>query len=367
MLRLIYPALAAAALHAALLGAYVAGYGGDVSALVCTGEQRPVGFPYEHIRTRIGTDGYDGQWYYAIARAPLARHGRDHIDMPPVRQLRIFYPAICWALSGGGHPVVLLWVMPVVNVLAIAGLAWVGALIAVRYGCNSWWGMLLPLAVNAGMPALRDLTDTVGIFTLAALMTAWVLRAPWWTLALSGAAAALSREQNVPAVVIVLACAGYQRQWLSCAGLVAALALWCGWVAYLWRLYGEKPFLPAQGHYEAIFRGLLTGLLHGSDTVGDALCHFLSLALLAFQIALAVDLLRRRQADPAIRLLALYVGTLALVGWPSLYIEVWGFARVYPGLPLAVWMGCVQSHRLWPLPLLSAYVVVQWVMVVPAL
>ena len=33
--------------------------------------------------------------------------------------------------------------------------------------------------------------------------------------------------------------------------------------------------------------------------------------------------------------------------------------RVYASLPLVVWLGCVRSRRLWPLPLLATYVLVQ--------
>ena len=87
--------------------------------------------------------------------------------------------------------------MPLVNLLAIAALAALGAAAARGYGLSPWWGVLLPFAVNAGMPALRNLTDVLSTLSVAALLIAWLRRWPWWTAALCAAATLFSREQNV--------------------------------------------------------------------------------------------------------------------------------------------------------------------------
>jgi hypothetical protein len=357
-MRLIYPALTAAATHALLLGALVAGFGGDPAALVCASRPRAGSFPYEHIRPGFDHNGYDGQFYYAVARAPFGRHVTG-LDVAPARQLRLLYPLACWAVSGG-DPRLLLWTMPLVNLVAVAGLAWLGALLAARQGLTPWWGVLLPLAVNAGLPALRDLTDAVATLALAALLVAWLLRAPWWTVALCGAAAVFSREQNAAGLAVVFACAAWQRRWLTCAGLAAALALWGGWVAHLWHLYQIKPFLPSEGNFDRPVAGLWSAWTHLGPGANRAARALLCLLLLAFQTALALDLVRRRAVDPAVRLTALFVVGLTLVGGPAIYDNPWSFARVYAGLPLAVWLGCVQMGRRWPLPPLSAYLLVQW-------
>src|SRR5579871_4129202 len=100
MLRLAGPALAAAVLHAGILAGYVAAFHGDLSALVCVARERLGRTPYEHIHTGFDRNGYDGQFYYAIARAPWRRHDLG-IDAPAIRQARILYPALSWALSAG--------------------------------------------------------------------------------------------------------------------------------------------------------------------------------------------------------------------------------------------------------------------------
>jgi hypothetical protein len=222
----------AVVLHAALLGAYVAAYGGDPSSLVCV-DRAVIGRPpYEAVRTGFGTLGYDGQFYYALARAPWARHVF-HIDSAAARQLRIFYPAVSWLVSGG-DPRALLWVMPTLNLLAIGGLAWLGAALALRHGLSAWWGCLLPLAVNAGTPALRDLPDVLSTFALCGLLAAGVLRWPWWSMLPWALAAVLTREQNVAVVAGLLALALWRRDRPLALGLVAVLLAWAGWAATLW-------------------------------------------------------------------------------------------------------------------------------------
>src|SRR5215469_10972811 len=116
MNRLAGPVLAVVAFHAAVLTAYVAAFDGDLSALVCVARERLGQTPYEHIRIGFDRNGYDGQFYYAIARAPWRRHDLG-IDDPAVRQARILYPVVSWLLSAGdAHR--LLWVMPLVNLAA---------------------------------------------------------------------------------------------------------------------------------------------------------------------------------------------------------------------------------------------------------
>jgi hypothetical protein len=348
MKKILLPAAAAAVLHAGLLAGFVAAYRGDVAALLCVGQDRMARAPYEAVRIGFERFGYDGQFYYAIARAPWQRHllGIDH---PPGRQLRILYPALSWLFSGGDAQL-LLWVMPAVNVLAIAGLAALGALLARRHGLNAWWGCLLPLAVNAALPALRDLTDVVAVLSLGCLLSAWLLRAPWWLMALAAAASVFGREQNLAIVLLVFAAAGWQRQGRTCAALAVVVVLWVGWVVALRLMYGAWPFLPAQGNFGRPFAALWrcwprwgrTGL--HAQAVVQAAC----LACIVLQGVLAVYL-ARRPGDPVLRLFLLAGVTLAVFAGTAIYVDKWSFMRVLSWLPLGLWLACVQSRRRWAL------------------
>jgi hypothetical protein len=348
MKKIVMPAAAAAALHAALLAGFVTAHRGDVASLVCVGQERLARAPYEVIRIGFERFGYDGQFYYAIARAPWSPHllGIDH---PPGRHLRILYPALSWLLSGGDARL-LLWVMPAINVLAIAGLAALGALLARHYGLGPWWGCLLPLAVNAGLPALRDLTDVVAVLSLAGLLIGWCLRAPWWLVALAAAAAVFGREQNLAIVAAVFAVAAWQRQGRTCAALAAVVVLWAGWVAVLRLMYGTWPFLPAQGNFGQPLTALwdcwpeLSRTDLNSQSVVQAAC----LLWVVLQAGPALYL-ARRPGEPVLRLFLLAGVTLAVFAGTAIYVDKWSFMRVLSWLPLGLWLACVQDRRRWAL------------------
>jgi hypothetical protein len=354
MSRLLGPALVAAAVHALVLAAYVAAFHGDPSALVCVARERLGRTPYEHISIGFDRNGYDGQFYYAIARAPWRRHDFG-IDVPAIRQARILYPALSWLLSGGDAQF-LLWAMPLVNLLAIAGLAGLGAAAARGYGLSPWWGALLPFAVNAGMPALRNLTDVLSTLSVAALLIAWIRRWPWWAAGLCAAATLFSREQNVAVVLLVLLfvlrSADLDRRWLP--ALLAALLLWSLWLGVLRLYYGQWSLLPAGGNLGPPLAGMLYRWTHlATESRSFALFHVLCMATLTLQLGLALGLLAI-PGDRVIRLTALAGAVLALFGGLSLYGDNWSYPRVFAWLPLGVWLTCVQIRWRWPLVALSA-------------
>jgi hypothetical protein len=382
--RILWPMIAATALHALLLIAYVAALGGDPSVLVCVASDRAGRPPFEAVQQGLGKDGYDGQFYYALARAPWKRHEAG-LDAAGFRQVRILYPVVSWLLSGGDARR-LLWVMPLVNLLAIAGLTGLGAFAARHHGLSPWWGVLLPLALNVAMPAFRDLTDVLSTFAVCGLLVGWLRRCLWWELTLWAAAALFCREQNLVVVVALLAVAAaggtlsrpfphqairsasegprkHGTQWRhgrTCAGLAGVLLLWVAWVGAVWALYGTWPFHTTQTHH---FGWPLAGMLHRLQQLdqlpsrASALVSVGSLLLIVVEVGLAVYLLRFRP-DPLVALVALGGATLAILGSFILYEDHWSYSRVFALLPLGLWLGCVQVRWRWPLVVMSASFVV---------
>jgi hypothetical protein len=354
---MIGPAAVAGGLHAVLLFSYVAAFGGDPGSLVCVNARCIGKPPYEAVRVSVQKEGYDGQFYYALAQAPWGRNELG-MDCAPMRQVRILYPALSWLLSGG-DPQRLLWVMPGLNLLAIAGLAGLGAALALRGGLSPWWGVLLPLAVNVAMPALRDLTDVLSTFAIGALLVTWLLRGPWWALTLGAGAALFSREQNLAIVLAVFLGAVWRRQTLTCAGLAGALALWAGWIGVVAVRYGVWPFHGMEeGHFGLPLAGMLSRLSHLDQVPSraSAAVHLVSLLLLLFEIGLAVYLalhLVRLRADLVLPLVTLAGAALALLGGFILYEDHWGYSRLFAWLPLGLWLTCAHLRWRWPLVLTS--------------
>jgi hypothetical protein len=348
------PAIVALSWHALLLAGYIAAFGGDPAALVCVSDDRAGRPPYENIRLAFREPGYDGQFYYALARTPWQKQDQG-MDDAPMRQTRILYSAVSFLLSGGDAQR-LLWVMPLVNLLAIGGLAALGALVAMRQGMSPWWGVLLPVAVNVAMPALRDLTDVLSTFALCGLLAGWLLRWPWWNLALWALAAALCREQNVAVILVVLLAALWRRQPSISLGMAGVLVLWGGWVLLVRGMYGVWPFHgTGEGHIGLPFAGMIGCLrqINLLPTLASRILQVFGVLLTLAEIGLALYLVRCR-VDGVLVLASLGGALLALLGGVILYEGHFGYTRAFALLPLGIWLACVQVRWRWPLAALSA-------------
>ncbi len=367
MKGLVGPAVLAMFLHAELVGYYVWHGGGNPAVLTCVGSDRAGAYPYEAVRDpriqRGFGPGYDGQFYYAIARAPLARHCVG-LDLPAVRHVRIAYPALCWLFSGGGDPERLFWVMPLVNLVAVGVLAGFGAAAAGRRGLTPWWGVMLPLAVNTIGMMLRDLTDVVAILAVCGMLCAWLWGWPAWSLGLWAAAALFAREQAVLVVLGLAAIAVRQHKGSVAAALGTALAAFACWVGVLRLTYAAWPVLPTEGNLAPTWGGIplpFHGLwqrwthLH-LDTAG--LTHLLGALIVSSQLVLVGFLLFRR-ADPALLVTGAAGALLAVIGGDCIYLDYWSYPRVFAWMPLALWLAAAEEGRGWMMGALALPVTLQ--------
>lgn len=345
------PLVAAVVLHLVLTGVYLARYQGDLSALVCLGQNRVGQEPYRAITRVLGPTGDDGQYYYSLAQAPFRRHGSD-IDVAAARHLRIFYPLMCWLLSGG-NPRLLFFAMPAVNMLAIGGMAWMGVALALHYGRSAWWGFFLPLVMNAGLSLFHNFTDCMSGLAVIGLLTSWLLRWGSWSTVLWAVVAVFSREQNV-AIAAVVACAAlWTRHWFTAAGIGSALALWLGWVMTLWLGYGQAPFFAGSYNLSSPLTGLIFRWTHlGFDLVSYsrrlAIIHFVSILHFSLMLLLAGYLAYRIPRGVLTVVLCLGV-CLALVGGWSLYNGFGNYTRVFVWVPMGVFLAGLPEKPSWQL------------------
>jgi hypothetical protein len=232
------------------------------------------------------------------------------------------------------------------------GLAAFGAVFAVNFNRSPWWGLLLPLMLNATTPALRDLTDPLAMFCAFALLATWLLRGNAIVLAFLAAAAAFSREQNVAIVAIVLSAALWNRSWLKATGLILALAAWAGWVIHLRQLYGQWPF--EVGNLGVPFSGMLYRFDHlrGDLATNAAPIHAFGLAYIALQVLISLTMPLFR-AERIATLTAWAGAALALCGTAAIYMDGHSYTRVFAFMPLGIWLWTVHSGRTWPALLLS--------------
>lgn len=341
--------LAAVLLHLLFLVIYVAKHHGDVSCLLCCANDRVGRPPFEVVTARCGPGGHDGQQCYALARDPW-RLPHDDLDCAAaMRHLRILYPAVCW-LCSNGQPRLLIYVMPAVNLAAIAVLTWLGSILALHYSRSASWGFLLPLALNMGLPLLHDFTDCLSTLAVFGLLTSWLTGGSWWAMGLWGAAAVLSREQNIAVVGIVGVAGLWARRPAVFAGAAAALAIWLGWFFLVSQGYGRPPYgLSAGGHLGAPFAGMAYRWTHlGGDNHFSrrlAILTGISMAHLTLLLPLSLYVIWRRPGA-FVSLLLLAGCTSAILGSRLVY-EFWTYARVFVWLPIGIWISAFEVDGMW--------------------
>ncbi len=153
--------MAGAASGIVVIGRILVAGGDNVASFIV------VGAAHVHGGVPVGTpvtpgQGYDGQFYYRMALSPLNfDHTAHGITMDTLSRFeRIAYPAFSWLLAGGQVQAVP-WSLVVVNVIGLACLGGLGAVIARDAGRLSWWGLLLPAYFGFVWVLSRDLAEIV--------------------------------------------------------------------------------------------------------------------------------------------------------------------------------------------------------------
>jgi hypothetical protein len=164
----------------------------------------------DHVRGRVPAgvpitsgQGYDGQFYYRMALSPLNfNHTAHGIRMDTLSRFeRVSYPAFAW-LVAGGRSFIVPWSLVIVNVIGLACLGALGAVIARDARRHSWWGLLLPGYFGFVWVLSRDLAEIV----TASFVVAGVLALRRDRVVLAGCAfslAVLSRETALVVVALV--------------------------------------------------------------------------------------------------------------------------------------------------------------------
>jgi hypothetical protein len=296
-----------------------------------------------------GNRGYDGQYYYRIAVAPLG--GRRGLDRPAYRYQRIGYPLLARAVALGDRrrvPDTLV----LVNVAAIAlGTCFV-ALLLRRNGLSILYAV--PYALYAGQVAAfwRDLAEPLAYALVAAALLAWRV-ARLWPACLLLLAATLTKEA---AMLFTAAACGHLllcKRWRA-LGTTAALAVlpYALWQIVLWRIFGQAGMAGTDRPPSLPFGGLdgartVQQILYALSTVAIPAVLCLGLALHSWRVlwrdsgkagrralGARVRVALRVAGDfPTLALLA----NVALVLWlPSRsYADLWASARNAQGMVLA--------------------------------
>jgi hypothetical protein len=162
---------------------------------------------------KSGTWGYDGQFYYQIARNPLG--AAPFMDNAPYRYQHLLYGLLAWLLSFGQAPLVP-YALLCINLFSLVGSVEIVARLLSRHGFSPWFSLALGLYFGQAVGLTFDTTEPFTYFLVS--LGLWCLEKKQLTAsALWMGLATISREI---AVLFPLCLAGYfawKREWKAAA------------------------------------------------------------------------------------------------------------------------------------------------------
>lgn len=324
-----------------------ANYGGNWTALYCTGARFgvPASLACEHIYQFPDSWGYDGQMYHYVAHDPLIRTPDllAHVDTPWLRYRRVLLPGLAWLMAMGQAA----WVDPAYYALILAFTfagAYYAAAILQTMNRAPAWGLLF-LLLPATVVSMDRMTVDVVLTAIAAAFV-WHARSPGWRLFVVLACAALARETGF--LLLAAYCVYLLMERKAARAALYSLAAFpaVAWYACVWTRTPRSVFdlnlIPLAGvwsnfrhpaEYPAVMR------FAGLAVFGDRLALIGMLAALA--LALSWNLKRRPDAT------ALASLSFAAVGMflqnPDIWANIYAYGRVYS--PLLLLLGIQSVER----------------------
>jgi len=327
----------------------VAGHG-NIASFIVVGA--------DHVRARIppgvpvtAGQGYDGQFYYRMALGPLNFDRTAHgIRMDTLSRFeRVSYPALSWLVAGGRGAFVP-WSLVIVNVIGLACLGGLGAMVAQEARRHAWWGLLLPAYFGFVWVLSRDLAEIV----TATFVVAGVVALRRRHFVAAGAAfsvGVLSRETALLVVAILAVerlgaflrqrfgagragSAALGREAPDTAGTTPAIVWALPAVAFIsWQVVarlaiGSWPLLTSGQHnLDFPFAGLVQGFQHyvGKLPSTSALLWFGELFILAAVVVAAAFALRTTTARLYERAAWIAYGIVAVTLAPGIWLGDVGF------------------------------------------
>jgi hypothetical protein len=289
-------------------------------------------------------NGYDGQLFFYLAQDPLLTGkvaSRDeeyspHIGAVAYRYQRILLPALGW-LTSWGHPRLLEWTMPLINVIAVLGAGFLLAKWLASRGRSPWLALVYMVSIGIVVGVVNDLADPLA----ASLFIAGVV---WWldrriALAVLALAACLLARELYLIPVAAIALLELIRDRRHAVPWLIPLGVFGVWQAYL-RLALAGPVTPEEAAKPSIVplwgaMRKVWQVIH-EDWLGAANWEvlFVTLLLLISFFFLVkcidpIDRLRRTGELPAREQLLPIVAFASVLTVPFLTLALWGYIPSY--------------------------------------
>jgi hypothetical protein len=174
-----------------------------------------------------GTEGYDGQFVYYIARDPAT--AAQHLDVPAYRFQRILLPGLGRLLALGQESLIP-WALLLINLIALGvGTALMERLLR-QHGASRWYALSYGLTIGTFGSVRLSLPEPLAYALVLGGIVAVVKKGRWFWGACCIALAALAKETTLLFAVGYVAWWLYQRRWrvavLFGVVVITPFALW---------------------------------------------------------------------------------------------------------------------------------------------
>ena len=354
--------LLTAASYLFVIQTYAIRFNGNLTGFACFGDYFPApGIVDGSFFVLQNSDGYDGQFYYLMARDPfMAGPVPELLDAPGYRYQRILYPWLA-ALFSLGQKKLLPLSLLAVNVASVLLGGLFVILVARRYGASPWVGLAYGLLCGLQLGVLRDLAEPLAAGLMVGGVYFFLERKPLLS-ALFLAGAMLAKEITILVTATLALQALFldrdRRMFVHLCLSVLPLALWglaiylaLGEVAYIAGGKNIGPPFVALGGY---VRDLLRGAKGWRDTVYGLVFVFIT----GWTMVLAWgEVLRRRDA---LSLPFIVWATFPLFLTAKVWVEPWSYGRVIVVLSVFLVLNYAKTGSRWYLPPLIGHAVLFW-------
>jgi len=337
-----HPALLVLVLASLLLAFLIARGGGDPLLLARLGTRFSEGKPQ-------GSEGYDGQFVYYIARDPNPQRVAPYLDVPAYRYQRILSPMLARVLSFG-NLAWLPWVIAWIGVLSLAGGTWAVSELMAGWGVSRWYALVYGLYAGFLLAVVVDLPEPLAYCLVAGGILALERRRRvlgWALLGLS----VFAKEVAILFVGAALLAYLAQRRWRDALGLsLIAVLPYLLFQVWLWQVFGAAG-LGSGGTMATPFEIIP---YMGLWRIGSYSLAYLAAMLVVLGPAVVLPSLwgiwestrTWLKGERNLIIISLFLNSLIIAFTPfSTFRETGGIMRFTCGLVLAVLLFASRYHR----------------------
>ena len=325
---------------------------GDITSFIMAGTEfvDPTALPSPIVVQHL--IGYDGQFYYRLALDPLTHQpvaDGVKLDSPLYRHRRILYPSLTWLLSLGQARLVPM-VLVAINLLALAGMGWLGGLYAQTIGKQAWLGAFFALYPGFILTLSRDLTEILeALFVLAALLA---LQRQRWLLATGLLVTAVLAKETallLPAALglVWLLTVRTDSQEVKWHTAVVPLAVYGAWLLFLQWWWRASLASDVQSNLGLPFKGIIE-IASSFSTFGRMQKVWLTEVVVLGITGIVTAVYLKMSSAPLYEKLAWLLSGVLLVSLSAkVWIEDWAFLRAASLFYLLTVAVLMKTDR-WP-------------------